>query len=121
MVTPPTFCSGYRANRSATAGAHLPPKYPSCRGITQDFAKSFSGQHGQPKYLSKRTVNIGNQWHEFNKCLECEIAPVEDQNVQPTDREAHVRYGPILLQKSAMTGAWHLARTYSSSCLPSAR
>src|SRR5262249_12499739 len=34
---------------------------------------------------------------------------------------AHVRYGPILLQKSAMTGAWHLARTYSSSCLPSAR
>jgi hypothetical protein len=25
-----------------------------------------------------------------------------------------VRYGPILLQKSAMTGAWRLARTYSS-------
>src|SRR5262245_7208486 len=89
MVTPPIFCAGYSATRSATASAHLPPKYPSCRGITQDFAKSFSGQHGQPKYLSKRTVNIGNQWHEFNKCLECEIAPVEDQNVQPTDREAH--------------------------------
>src|SRR5262245_4174284 len=33
----------------------------------------------------------------------------------------HVRFGPILLQKSAMTGAWHLARTYFSSCLPSAR
>jgi hypothetical protein len=25
-----------------------------------------------------------------------------------------VRFGPILLQKSAMTGAWRLARTYSS-------
>jgi hypothetical protein len=34
---------------------------------------------------------------------------------------AHVRFGPILLQKSAMTSAWRLARTYSSSCLPSAR
>jgi hypothetical protein len=34
---------------------------------------------------------------------------------------AHVRFGPILLQKLAMTGAWRLARTYSSSCLPSAR
>jgi uncharacterized protein (TIGR00369 family) len=32
----------------------------------------------------------------------------------------HVCFVPILLQKSAMTGAWRLARTYSSSCLPSA-
>jgi hypothetical protein len=30
------------------------------------------------------------------------------------ERDRHVRYGPILLQKSAMTGAWRLARTYSS-------
>ena len=66
MVTPPIFCAGYGANRSATASAHLPPKYPSCRGVTQDFAKSFSGQHGQPKYLSKRTVNIGKPTKELN-------------------------------------------------------
>src|SRR5262249_47691250 len=59
MVTPPIFCAGYSANRGATARAHLPPKYPSCRGVTQDFAKSFSAQHGLPKYLSKRTANIG--------------------------------------------------------------
>src|SRR5262245_14908812 len=56
MVTPPIFCAGYSATRSATASAHLPPKYPSCRGVTQDFAKSFGGQHEQP--LSKRTGNI---------------------------------------------------------------
>ena len=53
MVAPPIFCAGYRANRSATASAHLPPKYPSCRGVTQDLAQSFSGQHGQPKYISR--------------------------------------------------------------------
>src|SRR5262245_59512719 len=28
--------------RSATASAHLPPKYPSCRGVTQDFATDTS-------------------------------------------------------------------------------
>jgi hypothetical protein len=50
----------------ATARAHLPPKYPSCRGVTQDFAKSFSGQHGQPKYLSKRTVDIGKPTKGLN-------------------------------------------------------
>src|SRR5262249_16134082 len=61
MVTPPTFCAGYSANRSATASAHLPPKYPSCRGVTQGFAKSFSGQHGQPKYLSKRMETSANR------------------------------------------------------------
>ena len=66
MVTPPIFCAGYRANRSATTSTHLPPKYPSCRGVTQDFAKSFRGQHGQPKYLSKRTVNIGKPTKELN-------------------------------------------------------
>src|SRR5262249_39506548 len=66
MVTPPIFCAGYSAARSATASAHLPPKYPSCRGVTQDFAKSFSGQHGQPKRLSKRTVNIGKRTKELN-------------------------------------------------------
>ena len=38
MVTPPILCAGNSANRSATANAHLPPKYPSCRGVTQDFA-----------------------------------------------------------------------------------
>src|SRR5262245_45176882 len=51
MVTPAIFCAGYSANRSATASAHLPPKFASCTGVTQDFAKSVSGQHGQPKYL----------------------------------------------------------------------
>ena len=66
MVTPPIFCAGYRANRSATASAHLPPKYPSCRGVTQDFAKSFRGQHGQPKYLSRRAVKIGKPTKELN-------------------------------------------------------
>ena len=66
MVTPPIFCAGCSANRGATASAHLPPKYPSCRGVTQDFAKSFSAQHGQPKYLSKRTVNIGKPTKELN-------------------------------------------------------
>src|SRR5215469_12275299 len=66
MVTPPIFCAGYSANRGATASAHLPPKYPSCRGVTQDFAKSFSAQHGLPKYLSKRTVNIGKPTKELN-------------------------------------------------------
>ena len=66
MVTPPIFCAGYRANRSATASAHLPPKYPSCRGVTQDFAKSFRGQHGQPKYLSRRAVVIGKPTKELN-------------------------------------------------------
>ena len=66
MVTPPIFCAGYRANRSATASAYLPPKYPSCRGVTQDFAKSFRGQHGQPKYLSRRAVEIGKRTKELN-------------------------------------------------------
>jgi hypothetical protein len=66
MVTSPVFCTGYSANRSATASAHLPPKYPSCRGVTQDFAKSFGGQHGQPKYLSKRTANIAKPTKELN-------------------------------------------------------
>ena len=85
MVTPPIFCAGYSANRSATAHAYLPPKYPGTRGVTQDFAKSFSAQHGQPKYFSKCTVNNQRaEWHEFNKCLECEIAPVEDQNIPST-------------------------------------
>ena len=59
IVTPPVFCAGYGANGSATASAHLPTKYPSSRRVTQDFAKSFCGQHRQPKYFSKRTVNIG--------------------------------------------------------------
>src|SRR4029450_9037070 len=58
-VTPPIFGPSDGANRSASASAYLPPKYPSFRGVIQDFAKSVSGQHGQPKYLSKRTVNIG--------------------------------------------------------------
>ena len=66
MVTPPIFCAGYRANRSATASAHLPPKYPSCRGVAQDFAKSFRGQHGQPKYLSRRAAVIGKPTKELN-------------------------------------------------------
>src|SRR5262249_10377984 len=66
MVTPPIFCAGYSANRGATASAHLPPKYPSCRGVSQDFAKSFSAQHGIPKYLSKRTVNIGKPTKGLN-------------------------------------------------------
>ena len=66
MVTPPIFCAGYRANRSATTSAYLPPKYPSCRGVTQDFAKSFRGQHGQPKYLSRRAVIIGKPTKELN-------------------------------------------------------
>ena len=58
-VTPPIFGPSDSANRSASASAHLPPKYPGCRGVTQDFAQSVSGQHGQPKYLSKRAVVIG--------------------------------------------------------------
>src|SRR5262245_51855085 len=66
MVTPPIFCAGYSATRSATASAHLPPKYPSCRGVTQDFAKSVSGQHGQPKYLSRCAVVIGKPTKELN-------------------------------------------------------
>ena len=66
MVTPPIFCAGYSANRSATASAHLPPKYPSCRGVTQDFAKSFSGQHAQPKYLSRRAAVMGKPTKELN-------------------------------------------------------
>src|SRR5271157_3274544 len=49
MITPPISCAGYSANRSATASDHLPPKYPSCRGVTQNLAKSFGGQHGQSK------------------------------------------------------------------------
>jgi hypothetical protein len=56
-VTPPIFCTGSSADRSATAGAHLPPKYPGCRDVTQDFAQSVSGQHGQTKYLSRRGSN----------------------------------------------------------------
>jgi hypothetical protein len=47
-VTPPIFGSSDSANRSASASAYLPPKYPGCRGVTQDFAQSVSGQHGQP-------------------------------------------------------------------------
>ena len=66
MVTPPIFCAGYSANRSASASTYLPPKYPSCRGVTQDLAKSVSGQHGQPKYLSKRAVNIGKPTKELS-------------------------------------------------------
>ena len=34
-------------------------------------------------------------------------------------RGLSVRFGPILLQKSAMTGAWRPARTSLSSRLPS--
>ena len=34
-------------------------------------------------------------------------------------RNLNVRFGPILLQKSAMTGAWRPARTSLSSRLPS--
>src|SRR5262249_42949995 len=58
MVTPSIFCTGYSATRSAAASTHLPPKYPSRRGVTQDFAKSFSGQHEQPNYVLNRTANI---------------------------------------------------------------
>jgi hypothetical protein len=67
LITPPIPCAGYSANRSATAGAHLPPKFPSCRGITQNLAKSFGGQHGQS---NKRTVDIGqtNQIADRRDC-----------------------------------------------------
>jgi len=57
MVAPAIFCAGYSASRSATASAHFPSKYPSSRGVPQNFAKSFCSQHGQPKYLSKHRVN----------------------------------------------------------------
>ena len=66
MVTPPIFCAGYRTNRSTTASAHLPPKSPSCGGVAQDFVKSCRGQHGQPKYLSRRAVVIGKPTKELN-------------------------------------------------------
>src|SRR4029453_19412462 len=58
-VTPPIFGPSDSANSSAKANAFLPPKYPGCRDVTQDFAQSVSGQHGQPKYLSRRAVVIG--------------------------------------------------------------
>ncbi|MGB8613584.1 MAG: hypothetical protein WCD60_18395, partial [Pseudolabrys sp.] len=64
-VTPAIFGSSDSANRSAGASAYLPPKYPGCRGVTQDFAQSDSGQHGQPKYLSRRAVVIGKSTKEL--------------------------------------------------------
>jgi hypothetical protein len=75
-VTPPIFGPSDSANRSASASAYLPPKYPGCRGVTQDFAKSVSGQHGQPKYLSKRAVVIGKPTKDQKAiCLKCDIVP----------------------------------------------
>jgi len=59
-VTPPIFSPRDCANRSASASAYLPSKCPGCRRVTQDFPQSVSGQHGQPKYLSRRAVFIGN-------------------------------------------------------------
>ena len=93
MVTPPIFCAGYRANRSATASAQLPPKYPSCGGVTQDFVKSFKGQHGQPKYLSRRAVVIGKPTKELNgmspTMLGMRHSSCRRPNVPQTDRKAH--------------------------------
>ena len=66
-VTPPIFCPSDSANRSASASAYLPPKYPGCRGVTQDFAQPDSGQHGQPKYLSRRAVVIGKPTKELTE------------------------------------------------------
>jgi hypothetical protein len=66
-VTPPIFGPSDSANRSASANAYLPPKYPGCRDVTQDFAQSVSGQHGQPKYLSRRAVVIGKPTKESRK------------------------------------------------------
>jgi hypothetical protein len=68
MITPPISCAGYSANRSATASAHLPPKYPSCRGVTQNLAKSFGVSMGNH---NKRTVDIEQtnqiaEWRESN-------------------------------------------------------
>jgi hypothetical protein len=96
MVTPPIFCAGYRANKRTTASAHLPSKYPSCGGVTQDFAKSFSGQHGQPKYLSKRTVNIGKPTKELNGMSQTILGMRHNFGRRPTDREAH--QCPLLAQ-----------------------
>jgi hypothetical protein len=100
-VTPAIFGPSDSANRSASASAYFPPKYPGCRGVTQDFAQSDSGQHGQPKYLSRRAVVIGKPTKELGltmlgMCLECDIVPVEDYNVPSTDREAiNVRLCPL--------------------------
>src|SRR6516164_4549075 len=63
-VTPPVFGPGDSANRSASARAYFPPKYPGCRSVTQDFAQSVSGQHGQ-QYLSRRAVVIGKPTKEL--------------------------------------------------------
>ena len=56
-VTPPIFGTSNTANRSACASAYLPPEYPGCGGVTEDFAQAVSGQHGQPKYYSGRAAD----------------------------------------------------------------
>jgi len=43
------------------------------------------------------------------------LLPIADM----AESDWHVRFWPILLQKSAMTGAWRPARTSLSSRLPS--
>ena len=63
-VTPPVSGPSDSANGSASAGAFLPPEYPGCRGVTQDFAQSVSSQHGQPKYLSGCAIVIGKPTKE---------------------------------------------------------